>query len=291
MNPQIPPYQQGGIEGKHNRANEVRRDNDLVKIPEITLYDIDYAIFYHLSNTLGIRINDGGNMIPVPCMFANGEKWAQIRRHGYMRDHDKKAMAPVIVIKRTGVVTDERIYKLDMNHYEPGIKIFPYRTFNMQYDRVSGQHVTKPSYEFHVLTLPDYVRVSYEIVVWTDLTEQMNSVLQTIQVSSEHVWGDYHKFRTVVQDITHNDVNTPGDDRLIKATLSLQVDGYLRSAFEYQQSNIQKQYSLKRVLFTAERSEHEYLSDPVQTQNNTPHLTEEPLETLEKNSRRNIRYW
>ena len=301
MNPYIFPYQQGGSESPINRAGEMRRDNDNVKVPKITLYDIDYAVFFQLSQVMNIQINDNGNMIPIPVVFANAEKWAQIRQHGYMRDIERKIMAPLMMIRRTGVVNDERIAKLDLNHFEPSVKLFPYRTFNMQYDRVAGQMQTIPSYDYYLINIPDYVRVSYELIVWTDLIEQMNEVVQSINVMDSHVWGDYYKFRTTLQDISHNMINPPGDDRLVKTTISLQTDGYLRQEFEYHQSNIQKQHSLKRVKFLSEESDHAYFAEPnefndrnsrqsqdLDTQGN--HFSDQPLQDLEKSLHRNLRY-
>jgi hypothetical protein len=290
LNPQIFPYQEGSIESPISRAGEMRRDNDLVKVPKITLYDIDYSVFFQLSQVMNVQLNDNGTMIPVPVIFANAEKWAQIRQHGYMRDIEKKAMAPAMVLRRTGVTQDDRIAKLDLNHYAPGIKMYPYRTFNMQYDRISGQLQSFPSYEYYTVSAPDYVRVAYELIVWTDLMEQMNEVIQAINIMDGHVWGDYYKFRTTVQDITHNTVNAPGDDRLVKSTLTLQTDGFLRQDFEYHQSNLQKQYSIKRVKFLAEESDHSYFQPINDSDASDVHFTDQPLSELEENPRRNLRY-
>jgi hypothetical protein len=69
------------------------------------------------------------------------------------------------------------------------------------------------------------------------------------------MWGDYYTFRTQVQSVTHDNVNAPGEDRLIKTTISLLVDGYLRNEFVYNESSIQKSYSVKRINFIAETDE------------------------------------
>lgn len=301
MNPYILPYQQGSGEAPINRAGEMRRDSDKVKVPKISLYDHDYAVFYQLSEVANLQLNDNGIMIPVPVMFANSEKWAQIRQHGYMRDIEKKAMAPVMVLRRTTITPDDRISKLDLNHYEPSIKIFPMRNFNMQYDRISGQLKTVSSNEYFLVNTPDYVRISYELIVWTDLNEQMNEVVQAINVMDGHVWGDYYKFRTQVLDISHNTINAPGDDRLVKSTLNLQVDGYLRQDFEYHQSNLQKQYSLKRVKFLAEESDHTYFAEPNDLEDHNARQSkdlnpgggsflDQPLVDLEEKLKRDLRY-
>lgn len=255
MPPQILPYQDGSSAGEIDRSSQIRRDNDTVKIPKITLYDIDYSIYFHLSENLKLRINENGTSIPVPVMFANGEKWSQIRQHGYMRDGNKKVMAPVIVIRRTNVVADDRLPIVDTNKYNPTFRMLPHKTMSMQYDRVAGQYLKKESFEYYMVDVPDYVRVSYELIFWTDLQEQMNNLIQPIIGVSDHVWGDFYKFRANVQDITHDNVNVPGEDRLIKSTMSLLVDGYLRQEFEYQDSKMQKAHSIKTVRFLEEGSD------------------------------------
>jgi hypothetical protein len=249
MNPTTRPYQQGRTGGETDRATQLRRDNDIVTVPKVTLYDIDFAIYFHLTENLKLSVISNGNNIPVPAMFANGEKWSQIRQHGYLRDHSKKVLAPLIIIRRTGVTADERLPIVDLNNFNPQYKVLPYKTTNMQYDRIAGQYAAKDSYEFYVVDVPDFIRLNYELLIWTDLQEQMNYLTHTIIGVSDHMWGDYHTFRTNVQDITHDNVNVPGEDRLVKTTITLQVDGYLRAEYEYSQAKIQKAYSVKRVRF------------------------------------------
>lgn len=259
-NPQILPYQDGSSAGYIDRAQEMRRDNDIVKVPKITLYDIDYAIYYHLTEALKIKVTENNVSIPVPVMFSSGEKWSQIRQHGYMRDKDRKVLAPAIIIRRTNITDDTRFAfnsgRLWTNQtFSPKTKLIPYKTSNMVYDRIAGQYVSKDSYEFYLIDIPDYVRINYELIIWTDLIEQMNVIVQQLIGVSNHVWGDFYKFRTVVQDYTHDNVNVPGEDRLIKTTVTLQVDGYLRNEYEYQQSKIQKGYTIKRVHFLNESTD------------------------------------
>lgn len=261
MTPEINPYQYGSTAGFIDRSQQFRRDNDTVKVPAISIYDIDYAIFFHLSENIKLSIISDSKAIEVPVMFGNGEKWSQIRQHGYLRDKDRKVMAPIVILRRIDIANDDRI-QLPTGQmwggnstFYPKFKVIPYKTNGMQYDRLAGQYLSKESVEFYLLDMPEYVRVNYEMVVWTDLQEQMNTIVQRIIPTNGHIWGDYYKFRTTIQSITHDNVNVPGEDRLIKTTISLQVDGYLRNEFEYQQSKIQKAYSIKRVDFLAETTD------------------------------------
>lgn len=259
--PTILPYQDGRAGPSPNREAQMRRDTDTTKVPKIGLYDIDYAVYYHLKDNLKPQVSENGSSIPVPVMFASGEKWAQIRANGFLRDKDKKVQSPLMVLKRGSIEQDTRIQLLPgqvwggNSTFYPSKRIQTYKNTGMQFDSVSGQYLTNESIEMYMVDMPEYVRVNYDLIVWTDLQEQMNVLVQGIIPLSGHVWGDFYKFRTQVQGITHDNVNVPGEDRLIKTTITLYVDGYLRNEYEYQQSKIQKAFSIKRVKFLEEGSD------------------------------------
>ena len=69
-----------------NRSMQTRRDDDIIRTPKRTIYDIDYAIKWFIENEIQPQIIDKDQTIPVPVIFANGEKWDNVRRLGYMRD-------------------------------------------------------------------------------------------------------------------------------------------------------------------------------------------------------------
>jgi hypothetical protein len=94
----------------------------------------------------------------------------------------------------------------------------------------------------------------------------MNVLVQRLIPMNGHMWGDYWKFRTVITSTTHDNVNVPGEDRLIKTTMSLQVDGYLRNEYEYSNNKIQKAFSIKKVKFLQEGTD-QILFDQIQNLN------------------------
>lgn len=296
MKPDIRPYEQGRISDAPNRADQIRRDDDTVKVPKITLYDIDYAIHYHIAEVIRPRIREnGGISVPVPVYFANAEKWAQIRSQGFMRDATNKAIAPAIVLRRSTVTSDDRLPIVDTNlfnpqTFNPKLKLYPMRRSGMKWDRLAGQYQRNESTEYYLVDMPDYVRVTYDVVLWTDLIEQMNDLVHPIMNASNHVWGDYFKFRTAVLDVSHDNTNIPGEDRIIKSTMQLQVDGYLRSEYEYQQSKIAKQYSIKTVKFLAEGSEQIIQDDLTGVDTNRPGMGRTPADVPSSDSKRNLRF-
>jgi len=283
-NPTITPYQEGKTSPNYSRADMIRRDVDEVTVPKVTLYDIDYAVYHHLVNSLKLQVVENDTSIPVPVMFATGEKWSQIRQHGYLRDSARKLLSPVITIRRTSMAADGRIPMYNSNQGKPTYKLFPQKTRSMQWDRTEGQYLKKDSVEYYLVDFPDYVRVSYELMIWTDLQEQMNHIVHSINNTNDHVWGDVNTFRTNIQDVTHDNVNVPGEDRLIKTTITLQVDGYLRSEYKYQTNKVQKQHSIKTVRFLEEGSEKVIFdaTDEYPTRNNRLDITTQNKDTIKE---------
>lgn len=249
--------------GPPNPANQMRRDNDTVKTQEITLYDIDFAIIYHLSQTLKLRVVENDVSVEVPVIYADGEKWVQFRERGYLRDKAGKIMSPVISIRRSTVDKDDRIPMLDMTNYSPQFRYFPYVQGYERYDRFGDQTMRKPSLETYMMPIHTFVRVSYELIVWTRTMQQLNLLVQQIMASSEHLWGDFLTFRTVVSSASNNITNNSGEDRIVSATLNLTVDGYLMDAFRYQESTVVKNFSIKTVRMLNEKEEFDaYITEP-----------------------------
>ncbi len=286
----IPPFEEGYQVGGLNRASQTRRDTDTVKTPKVTLYDIDYAMIYQLGEKLKLRVYENDVAIDVPVIYADGEKWTQIKSRGFLRDNKNVIVAPIIALRRTGFDPDSRLPILDVNNYVPRRRIYPYKTMNYQYDRLTNQELRVPSYEFYVVDLPNYIRVSYDVIIWTSLIEQMNMINQAIFATSGHLWGDYHTFRTVINSATMNNLNNVGEDRLVSTTMTLQVDGYLLEEFEYHEPTIEKAYTIKKVRFENEQEVRDFYLEEPQYYDPLSHISQEPKHIQLMNKRRNIRY-
>lgn len=258
--PFIPPYQ-NGRSSNNNRALEMRRDNDTVRVLKRTLYDVDYAILYHLNNSIGLTVQENGTSVKVPVLYANGEKWAQMRKHGYLRDQTNKVIVPLITINRTGFNADDRFRILDLNKYVPTYKLYPYVNNNMQYDREDD--ITDKSYEFYYVDVPAYVKVQYDLNIWASSIEQLNDIIQTVFATNGHLWGDFFKYRCVIDQFTNEVVNEAQAERLVRATATVEADAILREQFEYNESTMLKAYTLKRVVTLNEREQDDpYLTPP-----------------------------
>jgi hypothetical protein len=242
---------------KLNRADEIRRDNDTIKTPKCTIYDVDYAIISYLRDIIQPQIVEHDAVIDVPIKYASGEKWSSVRARGYMIDQSGKLMTPVIALRRNSIIERDTLKKLDVNWNPPSTNEYARNTLlfhskytrKNQYDRFSVSQNTRPSRELYVSSVPEYVEVSYELSLWTQYNEQMNSLIEQIMPAGGYAWGTTWKFVTQIQDYTFEQSNGPGEERIVRAILPLTVKASLLMPFELHRSAVIKQYSVKRVVF------------------------------------------
>lgn len=236
------------------RAEQIRRDDDNIKTPSVTIADCDFAILSYLQDIVQPKIIENATTIDVPIMFANGEKWVQIQSRGYMRDATGKLMTPLISIRRSTVTERDTLKSLGVNQNPDGMGLVHSNKFTKanMYDKFNIMQGTKPTREFFVSPIPEYVDISYELMLWTQYTEQMNSLVEQLIPLSGFAWGTTWKFVSFLQDVSFETVNSTGEDRLIRATIPLNTKGILLAESELRKSNLQKQYAVKKVIFANE---------------------------------------
>tara|TARA_Y100000389_G_scaffold32614_1_gene27719 strand:- start:1238 stop:2485 length:1248 start_codon:yes stop_codon:yes gene_type:complete len=234
-----------------NRANQVRRDDDVVRTPKRTVYDIDYAIKWFLDNEIQPQVEANGELINVPVIFSNGEKWDNVRRLGYLRDEKGMLQSPIIVIKRNSLAERDQLRKLDINRAAAGNVLFykkKYNKRNRYEDDINPIFNTQPkeSDEIYTINVPEYVDLEYELLIWTDFTTQMNSIVEQIMPYGTFAWGnEFNKYKTYIRTLSFETVNTAGDDRIVRCTIPLTVNGTLLSEQEFKISTLQKRFSTK----------------------------------------------
>ena len=236
-----------------NRGFLYSRSKDDVKNPEVTLLDIDSAINFYFNNVIKPSVEDNGENVKVPLMYASPERWKSIQRDGFIRDKKDQIITPVIVYKRTSVEKDESLPqdKLDANN--PNLFYTFQKKFSQEnrYDNFAVQIGNFPTREYYNVTMPDYVTLTYDFTIWTSYIEQMNKIIERIVYSDGAYWGDPDKmrFRSSVDSIT--DATEVGDaERLVRSTFSVTLRGYLlpKANFDHR-STTQKYLSPKRVTF------------------------------------------
>ena len=237
-----------------NRANEIRRDTDTIKTPKCSIYDVDYAIISYLREVIHPQVEEDGQTIDVPIMFANGEKWSMVQKHGYMRDAKGKLMTPLIFIKRNNIVERDSLKKLDVNINPSGNALTfknRYTKIN-KYDRFNVLQGKKPSEEFYISSIPEYIDVTYDLLIWAEYTEQLNAIVEAIMPTGGFAWGTTWKFPTMIGDYGFETMNNTGEDRVVRATLPLLTHATLLFESELNNTTFKKQYSVKKINFKTE---------------------------------------
>jgi len=238
-----------------NRANQVRRDDDVVRTPRRTLYDIDFAIKWFIENEIQPQLTENNETIKVPVIFANGEKWDNVRRLGYLRDEKGMLQAPIIVLKRNTLGERDQMKKLDINRPASGNQIVVRQKYNARNRYEDSFHSfpkdsPRESEELFLINVPEFVDVEYDMMIWTDFSTQMNEMIEQLMPYGGFAWGnENNRYQTLMRPFTFETINPIGEDRIVRANTTLTVKGHLLAAQEYRMSTVQKAYSIKRIQF------------------------------------------
>jgi len=211
---------------------------DAGKSYSITLKDIDTAVINHIRNIMKPVVRESNEIIKVPVMYGNEERWKSVRGRGVLRDKNGVIILPVMVIKRTSVAMNDQM-PLSFDNDVRGKYISVIRSKsgwskNNRYDRFSVLTGQKPVEEFVKTGMPDFVVCSYNIVMMTAYMEQMND-LNTIWV--EHVetyFGDSTSYRflsSLSGDISDATEMESDGERIIRNELTLEIKGYMIPEF------------------------------------------------------------
>jgi len=238
-----------------NRAEQTRRDDDVIRTAQRTLYDIDYAIKSYIETEMRPQVTSDGKLITVPVIFASGEKWDNVRRLGYLRDEKGMLQSPVIMLKRNSAAERDTQRTLDVNRGDSNNQLV-YRSKYNQRNRYEDElfpipiNDPQPSEKIYVIDIPKYVTIEYDMMLWCDFTSQLNDLVDQILPYGRFAWGnEANKFPTTIGQFSFETVNTVGEDRLVRATAPLTVQGTLLSAQETRIATIRKNYSIKKVTF------------------------------------------
>jgi hypothetical protein len=233
-----------------NRGKQLKSETGDYK-QSITLFDIDYAMMSYLQDTVLPELDDNGKALKIPVIYGNSERWNGSRREGVYRDSKGKLQLPLMMIRRTTIAKDETMPFLKRGVYYNTISKY---SKDNRYDHFSllGGAV-KPKKELYNILMPEFVDITYECMVWTAYTEQLNQVIEALNYTGQY-WGDKKtfKFRTQVAD--YNVINEVGDgtERINRVEFTLSTKAYLLPEKFDGESPIKKSMSVKRVVMSTE---------------------------------------
>ena len=220
-----------GVEKKDiTRATDVRRDEDTLKELTVGLFDLDNAIKYYFENVIKPEVVEFGTKIKVPVIYGSPERWKNVQADGYFRDKNGKILSPIIAYKRTAVTKNRTLSnKIDANfpqlYYTQELK---YSQQN-KYDQFSILTNSKPIKTFVNTVIPDFVDITYDVIIWTDFVESMNTIVESILYSEGSYWGDMEKFkfRTKIDSFTNTTDLLQDADRIVRTTFQLTLFGQI----------------------------------------------------------------
>lgn len=221
---------QSDVKKLYNRANATRRDTDKQKNFTVTLLDIDTAIINTLNDTLRLQVNDNGEVVKVPVIYGNPERWFAMKKFGNIRDNQGKILLPAIMFRRKSVENNKDL--ATFNRYLNYETIMNYSEKN-KYDRFDlmnkGAFPSKPTKQIYSVSLPVQVNITYECIIWTDYVDQNNKLLEQINYAAKDYWGDAErfKFRARIDSYSIEQEVNDGEDRNIKTSFDINVNAYL----------------------------------------------------------------
>ena len=205
-----------------NRADQTRRDDDVIRSAQRTIYDIDYAIKWYIENEIDPQITANKNLLSVPVIFANGEKWDNVRRLGYIRDEKGMLQSPLVMLKRNSMQERDNKKGLDVNRTLTDNRLIFKSKYNSRnrYEDELFPIPTNPkqnSEKIYVVDIPKYVTIQYDMMLWCDFTTQMNELVDQILPYGRFAWGnEQNRYETAIGSVTFETVNTVGEDRLVR---------------------------------------------------------------------------
>jgi len=250
------PIRDDSFARQANRALQTSRKTDKVKDISVGLEDIDYAIKYYFDNVIKPTVVQDGQLHPVTVEYASPERWKSVQADGYYRDSNGKVNIPLIIYKRTNVEKNRTLgNKIDGNNVSL-FQVFETR-YNQrnQYDKFSVLTNRIPNKQYYMSVVPDYVTVTYDVVVFTNYVAENNKIIEAIEYASDSYWGDKNRwhFRTSLDSLATTTTINTGEDRFAQTTISLKVNGYLiPNSINSKLSKSDIAYSTSQVVFGLE---------------------------------------
>jgi hypothetical protein len=234
-----------------NFSKIIKQDEQ--QMVSISLIDVDSTIASYMEKHVIPEIEQNKSKVKVPLIYGNAERWKGAQKDGYLRDKLGKIQIPLIMFKRNSFAKNEamRFLKDDKIAY-PTVRKFSQKN---AYDRFSVLNPEfKKRYETFDVKMPDYVTVTYEVMVWTNFTEHNNKIIEQFQYFTDRYWGedDKYKFKVLIDNFDNQQEVGAGTERIIRTTFTMSVNAYLLPKRADNVPTTQKGFTIRKVVVTNE---------------------------------------
>lgn len=243
-------------EGSTNRGYDTRVTRDDAGPIQITLESINSTILDYIQNVIKPTINDNGNSRPVNVLYGNPERWASVRLNGFLRDTtSQQLLTPLIMLRRTNVT---RAQPLNPNNKYMYTALDSGWNARNVYDKFAVLNHIIPSKQLRNVMIPDYMELTYEVLLWTSTQAQMDMLIEQINVEAEEFWGHRNnfKFRVSIKEFVSQSDLPASSDRVIRTTFQMKVSAYLvpeRMVTNFKLGSTARQsYTVKKIVTFSE---------------------------------------
>jgi len=265
-----PNINQAGI--PFNRSEKLSVKGDTYKEFTVGLQDIDEAILYYFKEVIKPFVYQNGERREVPIIYGSPERWKSVQKDGYYRDKNGRVMMPIIMVKRNTIAKNRNITnKLDANEphlYTSWQKSWNNKNFYSNFNLLNNRVQTK---QFVANVVPDYVTISYSVIVQTYYMEQLNKIVEAMEYASDSYWGNPERYKFLARIDNFETVNTisKGEDRSVTSTFNINMYGYIiPDTIQKDLNSIKKYNDRSKVIFALEVTEDPsvFEADPQVTQ-------------------------
>ncbi len=232
-----------------NRANQILVEAEYIK--GVKLIDIDTTIADYMTSVIIPEVEENGAKIKVPLLYGNAERWNNARKEGYLRDKRGRIQIPLVMFKRNSIERNDL-----MANFKEVNKITTFKKYSAKnrYERFSLQNNAAPSYDLYSVNVPDYVTLTYEVMIWTSYTEHMNKIVEAFQFATDRYWGkeDAYKFKVKIDSFDNQQEVGSGSERIIRTTFTMVANAYLLPETYNEKPVVKKSRTPKRIVFGVE---------------------------------------
>ena len=227
----------------------------------IGVKEIDTAVIKHIRNVMKPKIKEQNEIISVPVLYGNEERWKSIKARETLRDKNGVIILPIIVIKRTSLAMNDQLpFSFDNDVKGKFINVVRSSSGwskNNRYDRFAVLTGQQPVQEFVKTGMPDFVICSYSIVMMTSFIEQMNDLNNLWIEHLETYFGDQTSYRflsSLSGDISNEVEMESQGERMIRNELTIEIKGYMIPEFTDtifgKTAELNRAYTPKKVSFS-----------------------------------------
>jgi len=232
-----------------NRANQISIGKEFTK--GVQLIDIDTTIAEYMVDSIIPNVEENGNQVKVPLLYGNAERWNNARTKGYLRDSRGKIQLPLVMFKRNSIDRQDGMAQFKDVNTLPAYK--KYSKHN-KYERFSLQVGANRATEQYEISVPDYVTITYEVMIWTSFTEHMNEIVEQFQYATDRYWGteNGYKFRTRIDSFDNQQEVGEGSERIIRTSFTMVTNAYLLPETYDDKPTVKKSFTPKKVVWGVE---------------------------------------